>query len=230
MTSLLLATRNAHKTREFRKLLGPNFEVTDLSSFPEMALPGESGRSFEENSRLKALSISQPLVGTSRCDVRRAQRTVPTFVVADDSGLEVDALRGAPGIFSARYAGQNATDKENVEKLLQELGRIQAHELSQRTARFRCVLAVAREGKVLGVFSGTVDGTIVDLPRGSSGFGYDPVFRPKEFDRTFGELPAEVKNRISHRARAVRAFCSAFESIVANQGLGGGGGAGAPGG
>ena len=124
MTSLLLATRNAHKTREFRKLLGPNFEVTDLSSFPEMALPGESGRSFEENARLKALSISQPLVGTSRCDVRRAPRTAPTFVVADDSGLEVDALRGAPGIFSARYAGQNATDKENVEKLLQELNEL----------------------------------------------------------------------------------------------------------
>src|SRR2546423_7222879 len=186
---LLLATRNAHKTREFRELLGDDFEVSDLSVFPEITLPPETGRTFEENARLKAITVSQQLAGTARCAVRTSQRNVPTYVLADDSGLEVDALGSAPGIFSARYAGENATDAQNVDKLLREL----ANE-KRRSARFRCVIALAKDGAVLGTFEGVVEGMIVDLARGDDGFGYDPIFMPRGFDKTFGELPFEIKN------------------------------------
>jgi XTP/dITP diphosphohydrolase len=195
MEPLLLATRNANKTREFRELLGKDFDVHDLSFFDEMAIPKESGRTFEENAILKAVAASQ--------DRRVQDRHL--LVVADDSGLEVDALGGAPGILSARYAGETASDKENIEKLLSELARRNAP-LDQRSARFRCVIALARESELLGKFEGVVEGLIVDLPRGSLGFGYDPIFVPNGFDKTFGELPIELKNRISHRARAIRAF------------------------
>ncbi len=191
---LLLATRNAHKTREFRELLGDDFELRDLSAFPNIRLPKETGRTFEENARQKAIGVS---------------RDRELFVVADDSGLEVDALGGAPGIFSARYAGENAGDRKNIEKLLRELERVGAREISKRTARFRCVLALARNGKILNTFCGVVEGAIVDFARGSGGFGYDPVFLPDGLDRTFGELPAHMKNEISHRVRAVRAFRAA---------------------
>ena len=195
MQPLLLATRNANKTREFRELLGKDFDVHDLSFFDELAIPKESGRTFEENAILKAVAASQ--------DRRVQDRHL--LVVADDSGLEVDALGGAPGILSARYAGETASDKENIEKLLSELARRNAP-LDQRSARFRCVIALARESELLGKFEGVVEGLIVDLPRGSLGFGYDPIFVPNGFDKTFGELPIELKNRISHRARAIRAF------------------------
>ena len=195
MQPLLLATRNANKTREFRELLGKDFDVHDLSFFDEMAIPKESGRTFEENAILKAVAASQD----------RHVQDRHLLVVADDSGLEVEALGGAPGIFSARYAGQNASDKENIDKLLSELARRDVP-LDQRSARFRCVIALAREGKLLGKFEGIVEGLIVDLPRGSRGFGYDPIFLPNGFDKTFGESPIELKNRISHRARAIRAY------------------------
>jgi XTP/dITP diphosphohydrolase len=195
MQPLLLATRNANKTREFRELLGKDFDAYDLSFFDEMAIPKENGRTFEENAILKAVAVSQ--------DRRVQDRHL--LVVADDSGLEVDGLGGAPGILSGRYAGETASDKENINKLLSELARRNAP-LDQRSARFRCVIALAREGKLLGKFEGVVEGLIVDLPRGSLGFGYDPIFVPNGFDKTFGELPIELKNRISHRARAIRAF------------------------
>jgi len=195
MQPLLLATRNANKTREFRQLLGKDFDVHDLSFFDEMAIPKESGRTFEENAILKAVAASQD----------RHVQDRHLLVVADDSGLEVDALGGAPGIFSARYAGQNASDKENIDKLLSELARRDVP-LDQRSARFRCVIALAREGKLLGKFEGIVEGSVVDLPRGSRGFGYDPIFLPNGFDKTFAESPIDLKNRISHRARAIRAF------------------------
>ena len=133
-------------------------------------------------------------------------------MIADDSGLEVAALDGAPGIYSARYAGAKATDKENIDRLLGQLGRIGAKR-DQRRARFRCVLALARNGQMLGTFEGTTDGTIVDQPRGLHGFGYDPIFVPKGFGHTFAELPAELKNRISHRAQAIRAFAAKLTAI-----------------
>lgn len=195
MQPLLLATRNANKTREFRELLGNDFDVYDLSFFDEMAVPKESGRTFEENAVLKAVAASQ--------DRRVQDRHL--LVVADDSGVEVAALGGAPGILSARYAGEHASDKENIDKLLSELARTNVP-LDQRSARFRCVIAVAREGKLLGKFEGIVEGSVVELPRGSRGFGYDPIFLPNGFDKTFGESPGELKNQISHRARAIRAF------------------------
>jgi XTP/dITP diphosphohydrolase len=199
---LLLATRNPHKTREFRELLGENFHLIDLTAVPEIAIPEETGRTFEENASLKA-------AGTSRCDVRTAQRAVPTFVIADDSGLEVDALGGAPGIYSARYAGENASDAENVDKLLRELhGRNIVGE--KRSARFRCVIALAQKGKVLGTFEGVVAGNIVDPPRGTGGFGYDPVFQPDGFAQTFAEMVPDLKNKISHRAKAMAALREAL--------------------
>jgi XTP/dITP diphosphohydrolase len=186
MRQLLLATRNRHKTQEFSQILGGDFEVRDLSENNGPAVE-ETGSTFAENASLKAVATS---------------RRFPGLVVADDSGLEVDALNGAPGVFSARYAGANATDEANVARLLRELsGR---SERSPFTARFRCVIAVARAGEVLHSFDGTVEGTIVDSPRGHGGFGYDPIFQPTGYDKTFGELPASVKNRISHRATAIR--------------------------
>ena len=187
---LIVATRNAHKTREIQQILGQDFAVSDLSAHPEIPETPEHGKSFEENAMLKAIGASSHL---------------PGLVVADDSGLEVDALGGAPGIFSARYAGRNATDQQNIDKLLKELARVGARE-TQRAARFRCVIALAREGALLGTFEGAVEGTIADAPRGQSGFGYDPVFVPRGFEATFAQLPAVVKNKISHRTKAIRAL------------------------
>jgi XTP/dITP diphosphohydrolase len=155
--------------------------------------------------------VSQ-IVGIPRRGVRTSQRGVPALVIADDSGLEVDALGGAPGIFSARYAGENATDKENIEKLLTELARIRA-EKTKRSARFRCVIALARQGELLGAFEGIVEGAVVERPRGSNGFGYDPIFIPHGFEETFAELPAEVKDTISHRAKAIRALAAKLAAL-----------------
>ena len=195
---LLLATRNAHKTREFRELLGQAFGVIDLSSFPEIATPEETGRTFEENATLKAIAASKKL---------------PSLVIADDSGLEVEALGGAPGIFSARYAGEDAGDVSNVDKLLREL-RKQNIATEKRSARFRCVIELAQNGKLLGVFEGFVEGKIVDPPRGSSGFGYDPIFEPKGFDQTFAEMTPESKNKISHRGQAIAALREGLRDIA----------------
>jgi XTP/dITP diphosphohydrolase len=188
VTELLLATRNAHKTREIQEILGTDFAVRDLRGCPEISDIDESGASFEENATLKALAVS---------------RRLPGFVAADDSGLEVAALGGAPGIYSARYAGTSATDNENVDKLLCELAKTDAKDDARR-ARFHCVVALARNGKLVESFEGMVEGTIADKPRGDRGFGYDPVFVPEAFNETFGELAEKVKNTISHRAKAIR--------------------------
>jgi len=185
---LVVATRNTHKTREIQHILGPEFRVRDLLAYPEVSEIRESGTSFEENAKLKALA---------------ATRQLPALVIADDSGLEVDALGGAPGIYSARYAGANATDRDKIDKLLRELARVGATPDARR-ARFRCVVALARNGSLLGAFEGIVEGMIANEVRGDSGFGYDPIFIPEGFKQTFGELPKEVKNTISHRAQAIR--------------------------
>ena len=199
MVRLLLATRNAHKTREFAEILGKDFAVSDLSSVQGAPEIKETGGSFEENATLKALAVSQLRSASSG------------LVVADDSGLEVDALNGAPGIYSARYAGETASDEANVEKLLRTLSR-QNLPASKRVARFRCIIAAARAGKLLGTFEGLVEGAIVGLTRGRNGFGYDPIFVPEGFDRTFAELPAEIKNKISHRAKAITRLREALRS------------------
>jgi XTP/dITP diphosphohydrolase len=192
---LLLATRNVNKTREFAQILGAEFQVSDLSNLENYSEVEETGRTFRENAMLKALAVS----------LDRQLTDWHLLVVADDSGLEIDSLGGAPGVFSARYAGENATDKANINKLLRELS-----ETRERSARFRCVIVLAQDGKLLGTFEGAVEGTIVDHPRGDRGFGYDPIFRPDGFDQTFGELPAETKNKISHRARAITALREAL--------------------
>lgn len=184
---LLVATRNAHKTEEIQRILGPQFNVTDLAAHPEIPHIAESGTTFQENAILKAVAVS---------------KRMPGFVIADDSGLEVEALGGAPGIHSARYAGMNATDQEKTDKLLEELTRVGATKNARR-ARFRCVLALAYKGNVLGAFEGIIKGQIADRPRGSHGFGYDPIFMPEGFQQTFGELAPAEKNQLSHRARAL---------------------------
>ena len=197
MIELVVATRNTHKTREIQHILGPDFRVRDLGMHPEVTEIVESGISFEENAKLKALTASKQL---------------PALVIADDSGLEVDALDGAPGIYSARYAGNNATDTDKIDKLLRELVRVRATEDGRR-ARFRCVAAVARNGDLLATFEGIVEGRIADNVRGVLGFGYDPIFVPDGFEQTFGELPVEVKNAISHRAKAVHALADRLRRL-----------------
>jgi len=193
---LVVATRNRHKTREIQHILGPKFMVRDLTDteVPEIR---ENGRSFEENAKLKALAASKHL---------------PALVIADDSGLEVDALGGAPGIYSARYAGANATDRDKIDKLLRELARVRATEDGRR-ARFCCVVALARNGNLLGTFEGTVKGRITQKARGDAGFGYDPIFVPDGFGQTFGELSAQVKNAVSHRANAIRALADRLRPL-----------------
>jgi len=194
---LVVATRNRPKTGEIQHILGPEFKVRDLGAHPEVSEIRESGTSFEENATLKALAAS---------------RHMPALVIADDSGLEVDALGGAPGIYSARYAGANATDRDKIDKLLRELARVRATGDGRR-ARFRCVVALACNGDLLGIFEGTVEGRITDTARGDSGFGYDPIFVPDGFQQTFGELPMQVKNNISHRAKAIRAVAEKLKRL-----------------
>jgi len=194
---LVVATRNKHKTREIQHILGPEFMVRDLGVHPDVPEIRESGTSFEENAKLKALAAS---------------RQLPALVIADDSGLEVDALGGAPGIYSARYAGANATDTDKIDKLLRELARVRPAEDGRR-ARFRCFVALARNGNLLGTFEGIVEGSIADEVRGDSGFGYDPIFIPEGLKQTFGELPTEVKDTISHRAKAIRALADRLRRI-----------------
>jgi XTP/dITP diphosphohydrolase len=197
---LVVATRNRHKTREIRHILGPEFRVRDLGAHPDVSEIRESGTSFEENAKFKALAAS---------------RQLPALVIGDDSGLEVDALGGAPGIYSARYAGPNATDTDKIDKLLRELARVRATEDGRR-ARFRCVVALARNGNLLGTFEGIVEGRIADEVRGDSGFGYDPIFIPEGLEQTFGELPTEVKNTISHRAKAIRTLAVRLRRLEFN--------------
>ena len=194
MHRLLLATRNSHKTREFTEILADGFAVRDLTDAVELPAVEETGLTFEANAILKAVETSKRFQG---------------LVVADDSGLEVDALQGAPGIYSARYAGEHATGLANIAKLLGELARC---EPGLRLARFRCSLALAQEGTLLGTFDGVVEGTIVDAPRGEGGFGYDPVFQPRGYEQTFAELSSTEKNRISHRARAIRSLRTALHA------------------
>ena len=183
--TLVIATHNAHKTEEIREILGNFFdEIKDLSAFPEIPEADETGTTFSANAAIKALGASSIL---------------PTaLVLADDSGLEVDALDGAPGVYSARFSGENATDKSNRDKLMTDLG-----DGENRTARFRCVLSLARGGVVIEEFDGAVEGTIATKELGSGGFGYDSLFIPEGHSESFGQLPAETKNGMSHRGNAL---------------------------
>ncbi len=185
MHRLLVATRNRHKTTEIAAMAGSRFTVEDLTLYPDLPEVDETGATFLDNATLKALAASRHAPGWE-------------WVLADDSGLEVDALQGAPGVRSARYSGENATDRANLERLLAQMGNS-----PDRAARFRCVIVVAREGERLAYFEGACEGRIIETARGVQGFGYDPVFVPEGETRTFAELPSEMKNRISHRAKAL---------------------------
>lgn len=187
---LLLATRNAHKAHEAREILGDGWMVEDLSALPGVADVEETGGTFEENARIKALTASPFYDG---------------WVLADDSGLEVDALGGAPGVRSARYAGDGADMAQNRTLLMSKMRGV-----ANRAARFRCVLALAQGDAVAQVFSGTVEGMIAEEERGEGGFGYDPMFVPEGCDRTFAEMPTVEKHSLSHRARAMAALAEHF--------------------
>ena len=182
---LLVSTRNAHKVAEIREILGVGFEVLDLSTISGVGEVEETGVTFEENATLKALAVSGHFDG---------------WVIADDSGLEVDALDGEPGVWSARFSGDGATDASNRTLLLEKLEGVRGKE---RSARFRCVIVLARAGRKFAAFSGSVEGVIINQEKGEGGFGYDPLFVPEGHCETFAQLGADVKNALSHRARAL---------------------------
>ncbi len=186
-TILTLASRNAHKAEEIAAMLPPHYTVRTLADYPDLPEVEESGRTFAENAALKALAISA---------------AVPGLVLADDSGLCVDALCGAPGVLSARFAGEHGADAANNAKLLRELAPLLGE--APFNARFLCAICLAEGGRELAAFTGVVEGHITLAPRGVNGFGYDPLFVPCGFTRTMAELGAEEKNALSHRAHALK--------------------------
>jgi XTP/dITP diphosphohydrolase len=194
---LLIATNNAGKLREYTALLGdlPVQLTTPQQEGIELEVE-ENGATFAENALLKARAY---------CAASR----LPTL--ADDSGLEVEALGGAPGVYSARYAGNNATDRQRYEKLLAELRGIPP---AERTARFRCVIALVLPDGTEEITEGECEGVIIDTPRGEHGFGYDPVFYMPALGKTMAELPPELKNRVSHRARALMRMKPILQALL----------------
>lgn len=185
-TKLILATSNPGKLREYRVLAGPgaDLELELLPDFASLTPFEETAPTFAENAAGKALYYS---------------RFTNELLLAEDSGLVVPALGGAPGPFSARYAGPDATDADRVRKLL---GEMSGRPERERAARFVAVAALARQGEAVAIFSGFVEGVLTHEPRGENGFGYDPIFFFEPLGRTFAELAPEEKNRYSHRARA----------------------------
>lgn len=193
MPELLFATSNRHKADEVRAMLGSDWNVRDLSEFPNVELPPETGTTFEANAIIKAEGGSQALPGM--------------LVLADDSGLEVDVLDGAPGVWSARYAGDDAADGANRVRLKTELHLCSDDDPTVKfSGRFRCCMVLVRDGEVLHVTNGAVEGWLIQEEQGIGGFGYDPLFIPEGHEDTFGVLPESVKNQLSHRARALRAM------------------------
>jgi len=185
--SLLLGTRNQGKLKEIRSILhDARWSFCSLQEFPHVEVAEENGETFAENATAKAQFYAE---------------ATAMWALADDSGLEVDALDGAPGVLSARYAGDNASDADRRELLLSELAKTGD---ANRRARFVAVVAIAdRDGRILNVSEGICEGTLTFAPRGHGGFGYDPLFVPDGYDQTFAELPDTIKNLISHRARAL---------------------------
>ena len=198
MPQLVFATSNAHKTEEVAAILGDEWQVADLRAHPGVTLDEETGDTFEANAIIKAVSGSRGAPGL--------------LVLADDSGLEVDALGGAPGVRSARYAGENANAADNRVKLKGELSTIAQTE--PFTGRFHCCMVLARDGEVLHVTNGSVEGRLLTEEVGAGGFGYDALFIPDGFTETFGVLPAETKNKLSHRARALAAMKEQLASLA----------------
>lgn len=189
---LIIATRNSHKTEEIRHILGNRFEICDVTDFPDLPEIEETGTTFLENARLKAIGISSRVEG---------------WVLADDSGLEVDALDGAPGVWSSSFGGEEGNHPKNNARLQAEMGRKE-----DRQARFLCTLVLARNGNEEAVFRGSVEGSIATEPSGKDGFGYDPLFIPEGFTESLASLGPEVKSKLSHRAKAIQAFVAAINS------------------
>lgn len=196
---LVLASNNRNKVKEIRKILEAcglhDFEILTMSDVGFTDEIVENGATFEENAAIKAKAIAQ----------------LGYLAMGDDSGLCVDALDGAPGVFSARYAGEHGNDTKNNEKLLAELSTVAE---GDRTARFVCVLACASPGGKLLTVRGECPGIIRMTPAGEGGFGYDPLFQPDGYDRSFAQISMEEKNAISHRGRAIRAFVQALPAFL----------------
>ena len=214
MTTILIATRNRHKVEEIRAILGEQFQFLTLNDFPAAPKVVEDADTFAGNATKKAAELAKWLVRIPNSEFR-----IPNFVLADDSGLEVDAMNGAPGVHSARFAAldktENSHDADNNAKLLRLLKDVP---VEKRAARFRCVIAFAPvlAGKIEvaspvcyadefaeQIFDGACEGKIIFAPHGQNGFGYDPLFVPDGFNQTFAELGEDVKNRLSHRAKAL---------------------------
>jgi XTP/dITP diphosphohydrolase len=205
MRRILIATSNPGKLRDFAGAAAPHgIEIAAIPNFASLPTVIEDGLTFEANARKKAEEYSRYAPGE--------------IVVADDSGLEVDALHGAPGVHSARYAAEqphlanaNTDDEANNARLLRELKKFPPE---QRTGRFVCLLAAARDGKTLAAFRGTAEGVILDSPRGTNGFGYDPLFYFPQIHKTFAELSAEQKANYSHRGAAFRQFLQWCDNLA----------------
>jgi XTP/dITP diphosphohydrolase len=197
---LIIGTTSVHKGHELRELLAPyGFHVQTLKDIGASLEVVEDGETFAANARKKAIEQAKHL---------------SAWVLADDSGLEVDALGGRPGVYSARYAGEAATDADNNARLLEELGDLP---LERRTAHYTCYVAIADpKGELRAESSGTCRGRIAFAPAGANGFGYDPLFEVVEYHKTFGELGSRVKAAISHRARALRAVLPALLALANN--------------
>jgi XTP/dITP diphosphohydrolase len=197
MKEVIVATKNRGKAKEFEQIFASRgFTVRTLLDYPDFQDIEETGKSFEENAILKAEAVSISL---------------NNMVISDDSGLIVDALNGRPGIFSARYAGEEKNDQANIDKVLTELDGVPE---AQRTARFYCALALARPGQKTITVSGACEGRILNEQRGSNGFGYDPIFFTIEKERSMAELPSDEKNKISHRAKALEKLNDMLDSIL----------------
>lgn len=194
---LVLATTNLHKLREFKEMFKslPKIELFSLVQFPDYVPPEETGATFTENAILKAVHAAHHL---------------RHWVLADDSGLCVPALGGAPGIFSRRYAGENATDQENRQKLLEAMQHLKEDE---RYAHYTCALSLASPEGLKKSAEGICEGRILPSARGRNGFGYDPLFLKHDYDKTFAELDESLKNRISHRRKAFERLIVYLESV-----------------
>ncbi|MEC1540585.1 XTP/dITP diphosphatase [Bacillus subtilis] len=195
MKEAIIATHNPGKVKEFKGILEPRgYDVKSLAEIGFTEEIEETGHTFEENAILKAEAVA---------------KAVNKMVIADDSGLSIDNLGGRPGVYSARYAGEQKDDQANINKVLSELKGI---EKEQRTARFRCALAVSIPGEETKTVEGHVEGYIAEEPRGEYGFGYDPIFIVKDKDKTMAELTSDEKNKISHRADALKKLSMLLEA------------------
>lgn len=198
---IIIASRNVHKIREFRSMMRkllPNWDIFSLIDFPDYQPPKETANTFEENAIIKA---------------KHAAKALQSWVIADDSGLVVPTLRGLPGVRSARFAGEKATDKDNRNKLLEEM---KGFKDDDRNAYYECCIALASQDELRKTACGRCEGIITEKQRGGQGFGYDCIFKKHEYNKTFAELEEEIKNNISHRRKALNKILMSLETIERN--------------